>query len=87
MIKGVNKKVVEITNRRSIYFDRAVFYLKPNMSLMPEKLLSREAEELIRELAPHSDKKTAVWKIITGISLGISAVSAAAVVLAAFWTA
>ena len=44
MIKGVNKKVVEINNPRSIYFDRAVFYLKPNMSLMPEKLLSREAE-------------------------------------------
>ena len=83
MIKGVNKKVVEINNPRSIYFERAVFYLKPNMSLMPEKLISREADEFIRELAPERRKKAALWKIVIGVSLGISAVSITALILAA----
>ena len=47
MIKGVNKKVLEINNPQSIYFEKAVLYLKPNMSNAPEKLISREANELI----------------------------------------
>ncbi len=83
MIKGVNKKVVEINNPRSIYFEKAVFYLKPNMSLMPEKLIGREAEELVRELVPERRKKAGLWKIVTVVSLGISAVCVTAVVLAA----
>lgn len=49
MIKGVNKKVLEINNPQSIYFEKAVLYLKPNMSNAPEKLISREANELIPE--------------------------------------
>ena len=28
MIKGVNKKVLEINNPQSIYFEKAVLYLK-----------------------------------------------------------
>ena len=83
MIKGVNKKVVEINNPRSLYFEKAVFYLKPNMSLMPEKLIGREAEELVRELAPKGRKKAGLWKVIAIISAGISAVCVTAVVLAA----
>lgn len=83
MIKGVNKKVVEINNPRSIYFERAVFYLKPNMSLMPEKLIKREAEELVRELVPKGRKKAVLWKIIAGIALGAAVISTAALVIAA----
>ena len=41
MIKGVNKKVLEINNPQSIYFEKAVLYLKPNMSNAPEKLINR----------------------------------------------
>ena len=83
MIKGVNKKVVEINNPRSIYFERAVFYLKPNMSLMPEKLVSREAEEFLREITPERRKKAALWKVMALVSAGVSAVCVTVAVLAA----
>ena len=84
MIKGVNKKVVEINNPRSIYFEKAVFYLKPNMSLMPEKLIGREAEEMVRELIPSKErKKAARWKIPVCISLAVAVVSVTAAVAAA----
>ena len=56
MIKGVNKKVLEINNPQSIYFEKAVLYLKPNMSNAPEKLISREANELIRSMSPKPPK-------------------------------
>ena len=82
MIKGVNKKVVEINNPRSIYFEKAVLYLKPNMSCMPEKLVCREAEEFIDDLVQKPPKTTALTKLIAGASIGLSAVSITLIVLA-----
>ena len=35
MIKGVNKKVIEINRPDSVYFERAVLYLKPDVKEVP----------------------------------------------------
>lgn len=35
MIKGVNKKVIEINRPDSAYFERAVLYLKPDITEVP----------------------------------------------------
>jgi hypothetical protein len=35
MIKGVNKKVIEINRPDSAYFERAVLYLKPDIKEVP----------------------------------------------------
>ena len=35
MIKGVNKKVIEINHPDSAYFERAVLYLKPDVKDVP----------------------------------------------------
>lgn len=35
MIKGVNKKVIEINRPDSAYFERAVLYLKPDVTEVP----------------------------------------------------
>lgn len=35
MIKGVNKKVIEINRPDSVYFERAVLYLKPDVKDIP----------------------------------------------------
>lgn len=35
MIKGVNKKVIEINRTDSAYFERAVLYLKPDVNEVP----------------------------------------------------
>lgn len=56
MIKGVNKKVLEINNPQSLYFEKAVLYLKPNMTNIPYKLMKHEAQELIRSLSPKPPK-------------------------------
>lgn len=51
MIKGVSRKVVEINNPDSIYFEKAIFYLKPHMSDIPAKLLTKEAEDYMFSLS------------------------------------
>ena len=57
MINGVSRKVVEINNPESIYFEKAIFYLRPHMSDIPEKLLSKEAENYMSEISasPETD--------------------------------
>lgn len=52
MIKGVNKKVIEINNPQSLYFEKAVMYLKPNLGIVSHKLLRAEANDMIRSISP-----------------------------------
>jgi len=73
MIKGVNKKVLEINNPQSIYFEKAVLYLKPNMKNVPEKLMKREAHNLIRSMSPSPSASAFIMKIVLTVILSISA--------------
>lgn len=35
MVKGVQKKIIEVNHPDSLYFERAVFYLKPGVTQRP----------------------------------------------------
>lgn len=84
MIKGVNKKVLEINNPKSIYFEKAVLYLKPNMNCVPEKLVRREADQLIHEMSPKPHKYVLYIKLLVALSLAFSAVSVSLVLILSF---
>ncbi|MDE5791936.1 MAG: hypothetical protein K2H66_00235, partial [Oscillospiraceae bacterium] len=45
MIKGVNKKVIEINRPDSAYFERAVLYLKPDVNEVPLHVAQMETLE------------------------------------------
>lgn len=85
MIKGVNKKVLEINNPESIYFEKAVLYLKPNMTCIPQKLLRQEADEFISDISPKQRKYVSFAKLIIGLSLSFSAVVISLVLLLTFF--
>ena len=38
MVKGVQKKIIEVNHPDSLYFERAVFYLKPGVTQLPQQL-------------------------------------------------
>ena len=44
MIKGVNKQVLEITNTENPYFERIVFFVKPEYKGADRAKLKKEAE-------------------------------------------
>lgn len=44
MVKGVNKKIIEVNNPDSIYFEKAVFYLKPEVRTLPDEIARREID-------------------------------------------
>lgn len=56
MVKGVNKLIVEVSNPGSEYFERAIFFVKPQMKDTPVKELNENANALINAVGRKSPK-------------------------------
>lgn len=46
MIKGVNKQILEVTNTENPYFEKIIFFVKPEFKNEDTKKLQKEAESL-----------------------------------------
>lgn len=57
MIKGVNKRVVEITSTDHEYFEKAVLYVKADKSNAPAEKLGEEAREYLGKIVPVKRKR------------------------------
>ena len=70
MIKGVNKKVIEINHPDSAYFERAVLYLKPDVKDVPPHAAQMETLDYFP--ANQKQKKTLpAWLIfLLGMTAG-----------------
>lgn len=44
MIKGVNKQILEVTNTENPYFEKIIFFVKPEYNNLDRKKLQKEAE-------------------------------------------
>lgn len=54
MIKGVNRNIIEINNTDSLYFEKAVFYLRPNVRELPAPVSDAEVRKYIEKLGIYS---------------------------------
>ena len=52
MVKGVHKKILEINHPDSLYFERAVFYLKPGITQLPPQVSQESAKKRTRLWLP-----------------------------------
>lgn len=75
-LKGVSKSVIELPVADHAYFERAVFYLKPNCNGVPAKALHREAEKWIGEILPRKKQITVNAAKLFGMMLGSAALGA-----------
>lgn len=57
MLKGVNKQIVDIPQPESAYFERAIFFVKPECSGVSESKLRAKADEMV-SLAAVPKKKS-----------------------------
>lgn len=48
LIKGVNKQILEVTNTESPYFERIIFFVRPESLSVSDATLHSEAEKLAR---------------------------------------
>lgn len=79
MIKGVNRQVIEITQTKCEYFEKVLFFVKPEYAATSEGTL-RERAGLIADSAgipPASKLKKG--KIISALKFACSALAGAAV--------
>lgn len=58
MLKGVNRQVVEIPQPESAYFEKVIFFVKPEFSEIKEQKIRNSAEELIKNASPPPGEKS-----------------------------
>ncbi len=56
MIKGVNKKIIEINETENIYFEKAILYIRPKMSDIPQSHLIKEANFYLERNIPDGSR-------------------------------
>lgn len=52
MIKGVNKRIVEITSTEHEFFEKAVLYVRADKSSLPAEKITEEAREYLGRIVP-----------------------------------
>lgn len=82
MIKGINHKVIEVTDTDSIYYERAWLLVSPVYEEAEEAILRREAKKLLAQIGtPSSIKgKRTFWYwalrllpvALAGVAIGIA---------------
>lgn len=82
MIKGVNRRIVEITNTDNEYFEKIVLYIKADKANVSENWLALEARAYIGERFP--DKKREPKRVIFALKIMLAAVSATLAALLAY---
>ena len=50
MIKGVSKQILEVTNTENPYFEKIIFFVKPEYKNEDRARLQKEAEKLLPDL-------------------------------------
>ncbi len=61
MVKGVHKKIIEINHPDSLYFEKAVFYLRPGMTQFPQELAKEAAYTMLENASPSRRKRCPLW--------------------------
>lgn len=84
MIRGINKKVIEIQNCNSAYFERAFLVVKSDKSNVGDELLNFNAELFVRNLSKNEKSKKRKKKIIVPILSFLLGISVCAVFYFAF---
>lgn len=82
MLKGVNRQVVEIPQPDSVYFEKVIFFVKPEFSDISETKIRSSADELIKNASPPPRKKEVGKrreKLLFYVKFSLAALSGAAV--------
>jgi len=78
MVRGVNKRVVEVVNLDHEYFERAILFVREPQQDREEPLLRQEAGRYLRGLRYHPGKKGLLlrWGLLCCQLAGAAAVGA-----------
>ncbi len=81
MIKGVNKKIVEINNPQSIYFEKAILYVRPDAYGVSERQLSKEADAYLDSIIRRSKNRITISGKAMAFAVIFTAILAVSLIL------
>lgn len=84
MIKGVNRQVVEITQTQCEYFEKVLFFIKPEYSAVSEGDLRERATIIAQSAGMPPAVRLRKNKLRTALNMSVAACIGAAVSAAAF---
>jgi hypothetical protein len=83
MLKGVNKLIIEVNNPESDFFERAIFFIKPEKSDMVTRDMNKNVQDIVGRAEAASKagklrtkkgvKKYALLKLAGAAGLGAAA--------------
>lgn len=80
MIKGVNHQVVEVSDTACEYFERIIFFVKPEYSFVSEgKIRERAGQIASTTTLPPPTKTARKRKLVNIIKIGAAAIAGAIV--------
>ena len=79
LLKGVNKRVIEINNPDGEYFERAILFVKPEKNETPPEKLSQLAKRYVDNVDEKSTKRR--WFFVAAVSVPIISAVVAVVLL------
>lgn len=79
LIKGINRQVVEITETKCEYFERVLFFVKPEFSAISEGDLKERATEIAQSAGIPPATRLRKNRVRLAINLTASALAGAAV--------
>jgi hypothetical protein len=80
MLKGVNKLIVDVANPDSEFFERAIFFVKPQMKDTPTKELNKGADELLVKAGKQRKRSAIPAGVVFAGAAGFGAAVAAVLI-------
>lgn len=79
LIKGINRQVVEITETRCEYFERVLFFVKPEFSAVSEGDLKERASAIAQSVGMPPATRLRKNRIRRALNMSAAAIGGAAV--------
>ena len=79
MIKGVNRQVVEITETQCEYFERVLFFIKPEFSAVSEGDLKERATAIAQSAGMPPATRLRKSRLRLALNMGAAAFAGAAI--------
>ncbi len=61
MLKGINRRIIEINRTNNDYFEKAILFVKSDKTSYPQQMLTSQADLFLKELPVH--KKNNLIKV------------------------
>ena len=81
LLKGVNHQVVEVTKPSCEYFERVIFFVKPEFSSVSEGTLRERASEIASDAGVPPPSRVRKSKVLLAVRLLSAALVGAAVTI------